>query len=255
MLILATLIFGSIALSELSVNLLPDVDSPTLLVRTDWSGAAPREVEQRINQPLEGLLSTLRGLEDVHGFARQGQSVISLTFKWGPDMDLAFLNVREKLEQIRQSLPQDADRPDEEQVAGEGHVPLREVDQQVVVGVAGHVHELQREPPELKSVSVLDRSVGAAGGAPVGQKRSTRQLTGPGVAVRVVGVAVGVDDQLHLETLGARSIDEPVGVEGRIHQGRGPGAPIADEVAQVAIAARAVLFEDEVHARSPVTRR
>jgi len=111
MLILATLIFGSIALSELSVNLLPDVDSPTLLVRTDWSGAAPREVEQRINEPLEGLLSTLQGLESLHGFARQGQSVISLTFKWGQNMDLAFLNVREKLDQVRFMLPEQAERP------------------------------------------------------------------------------------------------------------------------------------------------
>ncbi|MDZ7715120.1 MAG: efflux RND transporter permease subunit [Balneolaceae bacterium] len=90
MLILATLIFGSIALSELSVNLLPDVDSPTLMVRTDWSGAAPREIEQRINEPLEGLLSTLQGLENIHGFARQGQSVIFTTVpmgaKYGPGL-------------------------------------------------------------------------------------------------------------------------------------------------------------------------
>jgi len=59
MLILATLIFGTIALSELSVSLLPEVDSPTLLVRTDWSGAAPKEVEQRINEPMESLLNQL----------------------------------------------------------------------------------------------------------------------------------------------------------------------------------------------------
>lgn len=111
MLILATFIFGAIALGELSVNLLPEVDSPTLLVRTDWSGAAPREVEQRINEPMEAILSTVQGLESIHGFARQGQSIISLRFRWGENMDLAFLNVREKLDQVRFSLPQQADRP------------------------------------------------------------------------------------------------------------------------------------------------
>jgi HAE1 family hydrophobic/amphiphilic exporter-1 len=111
MLILATLIFGTIALTELSVNLLPQVDSPTLMVRTDWSGAAPREVEQQINEPTEAVLSTVQGLESVHGFARQGQSIISLQFKWGQNMDLAFLNVREKLDQIRFQLPEQADRP------------------------------------------------------------------------------------------------------------------------------------------------
>ncbi len=111
MLILATLIFGTIALGELSVNLLPEVDSPNLLVRTDWSGAAPREIEQRINEPMEAILSTVQGLESVHGFARQGQSIISLRFKWGQNMDLSFLNVREKLDQARFMLPEQVDRP------------------------------------------------------------------------------------------------------------------------------------------------
>jgi len=55
-LILAALIFGSLALSELSVDLLPDVDSPNLVVRTDWQGASPREVESRINERLEAVL-------------------------------------------------------------------------------------------------------------------------------------------------------------------------------------------------------
>jgi len=110
MLILATFIFGTIALQELSVDLLPAVDSPTLLVRTDWSGAAPREIEQRINEPMEAILSTVKGIEEVHGFARQGQSIISLRFQWGQNMDLAFLNVREKLDQIRYALPEQAER-------------------------------------------------------------------------------------------------------------------------------------------------
>jgi HAE1 family hydrophobic/amphiphilic exporter-1 len=111
MLILATLIFGTIALSELSVSLLPEVDSPTLMVQTEWSGAAPREIEQRINEPMEAVLSTVQGLESTHSFARQGQSIISLRFKWGQNMDLSFLNVREKLDQIRFTLPEQADRP------------------------------------------------------------------------------------------------------------------------------------------------
>ncbi|MEX1011032.1 MAG: efflux RND transporter permease subunit [Balneolaceae bacterium] len=110
-LILATFIFGGLALNELSVDLLPEVDSPNLVVRTDWAGAAPREVETRINESLEALLSTIPGVERVHGFARQGQSVVYLTFRWGHNMDMAFLNVREKLDQARYMLPEQAERP------------------------------------------------------------------------------------------------------------------------------------------------
>jgi hydrophobic/amphiphilic exporter-1 (mainly G- bacteria), HAE1 family len=110
-LILATFIFGGLALKELSVDLLPDVDSPNLVVRTDWQGASPREIENRINERLEAVLSTVPGIDQVHGFARQGQSVIYLSFRWGHNMDLAFLNVREKLDQVQYMLPEQASRP------------------------------------------------------------------------------------------------------------------------------------------------
>ncbi len=110
-LILAAFIFGSLALNELSVDLLPDVDSPNLVVRTDWQGASPREVETRINERLEAVLSTIPGIAEVHGFARQGQSVIYLNFRWGHNMDLAFLNVREKLDQAQYAMPEQASRP------------------------------------------------------------------------------------------------------------------------------------------------
>ncbi len=110
-LIIAVFIFGGIALSNLQVNLLPEVESPRLLVRTEWSGAAPSEIEQRINEPLTSVLSAVQGLKSVRSFARQGQSIILLTFEWGHNMDLAFLNVREKLSRMRSRLPQQSGRP------------------------------------------------------------------------------------------------------------------------------------------------
>ena len=111
MLVLATFIFGWIALQSLSVDLLPDVDRPSLLVQTEWSGASAREVESRINEPLEAVMSTIPGISSVHSFARQGQSIIALNFEWGRDMNLAFLNTREKLDQVRMMLPEQAGRP------------------------------------------------------------------------------------------------------------------------------------------------
>jgi hydrophobic/amphiphilic exporter-1 (mainly G- bacteria), HAE1 family len=65
----------------------------------------------QINERLEAVLSTVPGIDQVHGFARQGQSVIYLSFRWGHNMDLAFLNVREKLDQVQYMLPEQASRP------------------------------------------------------------------------------------------------------------------------------------------------
>lgn len=110
-LVLAVLIFGGVTLSRLSIELLPDVTQPTILVTTEYNGAPATEVEYRINEQLEGVLGSVRGVEEIRGIARQGQSLIFLTFDWGSDMDLAFLNVREKLDQVRYLLPEQAGRP------------------------------------------------------------------------------------------------------------------------------------------------
>lgn len=110
-LVLAVLIFGGITLSRLSIELLPNVAPPTLLISTEYKGAPAADVEYRINERLEGTLGSVRGVQETRSLSRQGQSLIFLTFKWGTDMDLAFLNVREKLDQARQLLPQNAERP------------------------------------------------------------------------------------------------------------------------------------------------
>lgn len=109
--VLAVLIFGGIALSRLSIELLPEVTRPMLLVSTEYPGAPAVDVEYRINEPLEGVLASVRGVRSTRGIARQGQSLIFLTFDWGEDLDLAFLNVREKLDLARAFLPVQAKRP------------------------------------------------------------------------------------------------------------------------------------------------
>jgi len=110
-LVLAVLIFGGITLARLSIELLPNVNPPTLLISTEYKGAPAADVEYRINERLEGTLGSVRGVQETRSLSRQGQSLIFLTFKWETDMDLAFLNVREKLDQARQLLPQNAERP------------------------------------------------------------------------------------------------------------------------------------------------
>lgn len=107
---LAILLLGYLSLSRLSVSLYPEIASPTLLVRTNYTGASPSEVERLINTPLEGSLSGLNGVLSVKSIARQGQSLVFVRFKWGHNMDLAFLAIREKLDELRFILPEQADR-------------------------------------------------------------------------------------------------------------------------------------------------
>ncbi|NDV90080.1 MMPL family transporter [Alteromonas sp. 345S023] len=105
----AVLLFGMVSLSRLSVNLLPDLSYPTLTIRTDYTGAAPAEVEQLVSRPIEEAIGVVKGVRKVTSTSRAGQSDVVLSFRWGTDMDFASLEVREKLDVLQ--LPLDIDKP------------------------------------------------------------------------------------------------------------------------------------------------
>lgn len=105
----AVLLFGMVSLGRLSVNLLPDLSYPTLTIRTDYTGAAPGEVEQLVSKPIEEAIGVVKGVRKVTSTSRAGQSDVVMAFRWGTDMDFASLEVREKLDVLQ--LPLDIEKP------------------------------------------------------------------------------------------------------------------------------------------------
>ncbi len=103
------LLFGFIALRDLKVNLLPDLSYPTLTVRTEYTGAAPTEIENLITEPVEEAVGVVKNLRRLRSVSRTGQSDVILEFAWGTDMDRAGIEVRDKLELLR--LPLEAEKP------------------------------------------------------------------------------------------------------------------------------------------------
>jgi hydrophobic/amphiphilic exporter-1 (mainly G- bacteria), HAE1 family len=103
------LLFGVIALSSLKVNLLPDLSYPTLTVRTEYTGAAPSEIETLISEPVEEAVGVVKNLRTMKSVSRTGQSDVVLEFAWGTDMDQAGLEVRDKMEVLQ--LPLEAKAP------------------------------------------------------------------------------------------------------------------------------------------------
>jgi len=102
-------VFGLVAASRLSVDLLPDISYPSLTVRTDLPDAAPGDVEQFVTRPVEEGVGVVPGLARLHSVSRPGQSEVTLEFASGTRMDLAALGVREKLDLV--TLPREARRP------------------------------------------------------------------------------------------------------------------------------------------------
>ncbi|MFS8064621.1 MAG: efflux RND transporter permease subunit, partial [Luteimonas sp.] len=109
MMTITLVLFGFIALGNLKVNLLPDLSYPTLTVRTEYTGAAPTEIETLISQPVEEAVGVVKGLRKLKSVSRTGQSDVVLEFAWGTDMDQASLEVRDKMEIVQ--LPLEAKAP------------------------------------------------------------------------------------------------------------------------------------------------
>ncbi|MBV7315510.1 efflux RND transporter permease subunit [Shewanella sp. NIFS-20-20] len=109
MLMLAIMLFGMVSLTRLTIQLLPDLSYPTLTIRTLYDGAAPVEVEQLISKPIEESVGIVKNLKQVRSISRSGMSDVILEFEWGTNMDIASLDVREKLDSI--SLPLDINKP------------------------------------------------------------------------------------------------------------------------------------------------
>jgi len=106
---IAIVLFGMVSLSRLKVNLLPDISYPTLTVRTELTGAAPVEIENLITKPIEEAVGVIRNVRQVRSVSRSGQSDVTLEFLWGTDMDIAGVDVREKIDILE--LPLEAGRP------------------------------------------------------------------------------------------------------------------------------------------------
>jgi len=106
---IAIALFGLVSLSRLNVTLLPDISYPTITIRTELTGAAPVEVESLLTKPIEEAVGVIRNVRLVRSVSRAGQSDVTLEFVWGTDMDIAGVDVREKVDIIE--LPLEADRP------------------------------------------------------------------------------------------------------------------------------------------------
>jgi hydrophobic/amphiphilic exporter-1 (mainly G- bacteria), HAE1 family len=111
MVFLAVMVFGGFSIRLLPINLMPDISYPKLTVRTEFPGAAPGEVENNVSRPLEEILGVVTGLVRIESISRAGYSDVILEFGWGTDMDEAGQDVLEKLDAVRQSLPDGVEQP------------------------------------------------------------------------------------------------------------------------------------------------
>jgi len=111
MMILAVIAISLVALSKLSVDLLPDISFPTITIATQNPGAGPREIEENVTRKIEEAVSTVNNIENIKSRSMDTMSIVSVEFAWGTNMAEASSDIREKIDLIIDKLPDTASRP------------------------------------------------------------------------------------------------------------------------------------------------
>ena len=110
-LFLTTLVVGAVAASKIPVELIPSgYSEPFLSVYIPWESAPSREVLDKVTLPLEEELATVRGIDVLFSVSRTGMGRAFMRFKHGTDMDVAYREVRDRVERARARFPDDIDR-------------------------------------------------------------------------------------------------------------------------------------------------
>jgi len=105
------IIFGLIGFNFLGVREYPAIDPPVVNVRTQYTGANAEIIEQQITEPLEKAVNGVEGVRTITSSSSQGSSNITVEFELGVDLEKAANDVREKVSQAQNALPQDIDAP------------------------------------------------------------------------------------------------------------------------------------------------
>ena len=104
-------ILGLFSLSKLPIDLYPDIDTNTIMVMTTYQGASAQDIEQNVTRPLENVLNSVSNLKHITSKSRENISVITLEFEYGYDIDVLTNDVRDKLDMVSSSLPDEAETP------------------------------------------------------------------------------------------------------------------------------------------------
>ncbi len=111
MLVAVFVFLGAFSYMAIPLDLFPTVDFPYVTVTTVYPGAGPEEVEGEITEPIEDAISTIANVESLSSFSQENVSTVIVEFDLDVDGDLAAIEVKDKVDAIRASLPSDAEAP------------------------------------------------------------------------------------------------------------------------------------------------
>ena len=105
------ILLGIISYIRLPQELFPPINYPRLSIVTHYQNAAPEEIETLITRPIEEAVGAVSNMKGITSVSKEGASIVTVSFNWGTNMDFASLNVREKLDLIKDRFPRESEDP------------------------------------------------------------------------------------------------------------------------------------------------
>lgn len=107
----AVAIFGIFSLINIPIDLIPEIETNTIMVMTTYQGANASDIENNVTKPLENVLNSVSDLKHISSTSKENVSVVVLEFEYGIDIDVATNDVRDKLDMVTSMLPDNVDNP------------------------------------------------------------------------------------------------------------------------------------------------
>lgn len=104
-------ILGLFSLNRLPIDLLPNIETNTIMVITTYDGASAADIETNVTRPLENSLNTVSNLKNIKSVSRENRSMITLEFNYGEDIEALTNDVRDKLNMVKSFLPEGVQEP------------------------------------------------------------------------------------------------------------------------------------------------
>ncbi|UWD50357.1 efflux RND transporter permease subunit [Clostridioides difficile] len=111
MVFLVLIVFGGIGYKKMSINLMPDIEIPVVMVMTTWTGAGPQDVDEQVSQKVDESLSAVSNVSSTISSSQESVSMVVAQFEFGTNLDEIMNDVRSKVDALQTSLPDDAAKP------------------------------------------------------------------------------------------------------------------------------------------------
>jgi len=111
MIVLIFIIFGAVSFTQLNTDLLPSMNIPYAAVSTTYIGASPGEVENTVSKNIESALATVQNVKKIQSISSEHNSIVIVEFNESTNMDVAMLDMREKLDMVTGYFPDEVGSP------------------------------------------------------------------------------------------------------------------------------------------------